>query len=81
MNYQHIGSEVYKAEAEAIANLGAQLDERFNQACQVLLACTGRVVVTGMGKSGHIARKIASHWPVWGRQLSICTLQKPVMVI
>ena len=60
MNYQHIGSEVFKAEAEAIANLGAQLDERFNQACQVLLACTGRVVVTGMGKSGHIARKIAS---------------------
>ncbi len=38
----------------------ARLDGRFAAACQVCLECQGRVVVTGMGKSGHIARKIAA---------------------
>lgn len=47
-------------EQEAIANLSTLLDEHFNQACQHLLACQGRIVVIGMGKSGHIARKIAA---------------------
>ncbi|MFB9885752.1 KpsF/GutQ family sugar-phosphate isomerase [Balneatrix alpica] len=47
-------------EQEAIANLSTLLDEHFNQACQRLLACQGRIVVIGMGKSGHIARKIAA---------------------
>jgi len=37
-----------------------RLDARFAEACQLCLACQGRVVVTGMGKSGHIARKVAA---------------------
>lgn len=37
-----------------------EIDERFTQACQLILACKGRVVITGMGKSGHIGRKIAA---------------------
>jgi arabinose-5-phosphate isomerase len=47
-------------EAQAVSALQARLDERFAAACRVCLACSGRVVVTGMGKSGHIARKIAA---------------------
>src|SRR5687767_11870724 len=47
-------------EARAVEALLPRLDERFTAACQVCLACEGRVVVTGMGKSGHIARKIAA---------------------
>ena len=47
-------------EAHAIAALERRLDAGFAQACRLCLACLGRVVVTGMGKSGHIARKIAS---------------------
>lgn len=47
-------------EQHAIDVLKGELDERFEKACHVLLACTGKVVVTGMGKSGHIARKIAA---------------------
>ena len=47
-------------EQHAIDVLRGELDERFEQACHLLLACTGKVVVTGMGKSGHIARKIAA---------------------
>jgi arabinose-5-phosphate isomerase len=47
-------------EAQAVAALAPRLDEGFANACRVCLACEGRVVVTGMGKSGHIARKIAA---------------------
>ena len=47
-------------EARAVEALLARLDGRFAAACQVCLDCQGRVVVTGMGKSGHIARKIAA---------------------
>ncbi|MBZ9557187.1 MULTISPECIES: KpsF/GutQ family sugar-phosphate isomerase [Modicisalibacter] len=47
-------------EQQAIAALDAKLSEDFDRACRLILACEGRVVVTGMGKSGHIARKIAA---------------------
>lgn len=47
-------------EIDALHILIDSLDEQFNQACQVILACRGRVVVTGMGKSGHIGRKISA---------------------
>ncbi|HEV2269140.1 MAG TPA: KpsF/GutQ family sugar-phosphate isomerase [Steroidobacteraceae bacterium] len=47
-------------EARAVEALLARLDGRFAAACRVCLECQGRVVVTGMGKSGHIARKIAA---------------------
>jgi len=47
-------------EQHAIDVLKNQLDHRFEDACHLLLACKGKVVVTGMGKSGHIGRKIAA---------------------
>jgi arabinose-5-phosphate isomerase len=47
-------------EARAVQALLSRLDGQFAAACRILLACTARVVVTGMGKSGHIARKIAA---------------------
>lgn len=47
-------------EAAAIAALAPRLDGAFVDACRLLLACHGRVIVTGMGKSGHVARKIAA---------------------
>ncbi len=47
-------------EARAVESLVARLDERFAAACRVCLECQGRVVVTGMGKSGHVARKVAA---------------------
>jgi arabinose-5-phosphate isomerase len=55
-----IAREVLEIEAKAIADLIARLDERFSEAVRIILACRGRVVVSGIGKSGHIARKIAS---------------------
>jgi len=52
--------EVLEIEALAVEQQLAGLDENFEQACQLLLDCSGRVIVTGMGKSGHIANKIAA---------------------
>jgi arabinose-5-phosphate isomerase len=51
---------VIQTEAEAVIALTAQINEQFVAACHLMLQCSGRVVVTGMGKSGHIAGKIAA---------------------
>jgi len=51
---------VLRIEAKAIEDLLARLDERFHDAVELLFACKGRVVVTGMGKSGLIGRKVAA---------------------
>jgi arabinose-5-phosphate isomerase len=51
---------VIKVEKSALEQISAQLDTGFNAAVEAILACQGRVIVTGMGKSGHIARKIAA---------------------
>ncbi len=55
-----IARDVLTTEAEAINTVGRRVGEEFTQACQLLLNCTGRVVVCGVGKSGHIANKIAA---------------------
>ena len=55
-----IAREVLELEAKAITDLISRLDEGFTGAVDIILACRGRVVVSGMGKSGHVARKIAS---------------------
>ncbi len=52
--------DAINTEMAALALLTEQIDDRFAQACDVILACKGRVVVTGMGKSGLIGRKIAA---------------------
>ena len=52
--------DVLQIEAAAVQALAARLDERFTRAVELLLSCHGRVVVSGIGKSGHIARKIAA---------------------
>lgn len=55
-----IARKVLAIEADAVAGLIGRLDESFSEAVSLILACRGRVVVSGVGKSGHIARKIAS---------------------
>ena len=52
--------EVLEIEAKAVADLIERLDQSFTRAVETILACRGRVVVSGIGKSGHVARKIAS---------------------
>jgi arabinose-5-phosphate isomerase len=52
--------QVVETEARAIDLLKSRIDDSFLRACQLMFDCSGRVVVSGMGKSGHIARKIAA---------------------
>lgn len=54
------GRRVVEIEAQALTALAQRIDGSFSAACRSILACKGRVVATGMGKSGHIARKIAA---------------------
>ncbi|HEY7647381.1 MAG TPA: KpsF/GutQ family sugar-phosphate isomerase [Methylomirabilota bacterium] len=57
---QKLAERVLRLEAEAILALIPRLDERFDQAVDRLYQCDGRIIVTGMGKSGLIGRKIAA---------------------
>jgi arabinose-5-phosphate isomerase len=59
-SYIELGLAVLKTESEAITALTHRIDQSFHRACEMLLACEGRIVVTGMGKSGHIGNKIAA---------------------
>ncbi|OUS13794.1 D-arabinose 5-phosphate isomerase [Gammaproteobacteria bacterium 53_120_T64] len=47
-------------EADAVAALTSRIDGNFTRACQLIINCPGRIIVSGMGKSGHIGKKIAS---------------------
>ncbi|NCX93755.1 MAG: KpsF/GutQ family sugar-phosphate isomerase [Gammaproteobacteria bacterium] len=60
MDFYSKALEVINIEIDAIANLKHSLDASFNRACEILLNCRGRIVLIGMGKSGHIANKIAA---------------------
>jgi arabinose-5-phosphate isomerase len=54
------GLRTIEMEAQAVSQLALFIDSDFETACETVLACEGRVVVTGMGKSGHIGNKIAA---------------------
>lgn len=56
----NLGLAVIRTESEAVASLAERIDSAFVEACQFLHACDGRIVVLGMGKSGHIGGKIAA---------------------
>ena len=60
MNSLDIAKNVFKVEAEAVKNLSNLLNEDFNQSIENILQSKGRLVITGMGKSGHIGVKIAA---------------------
>jgi arabinose-5-phosphate isomerase len=55
-----LARQVLIIEADAVRALTQRIDDNFLQALNLILACKGRVIVSGMGKSGHIARKIAA---------------------
>lgn len=62
------GKRVLREEAEAILELVDTIDDSFALACDILLQCKGKVILTGVGKSGHIATKIASTLASTGTQ-------------
>ena len=54
------GQQTLATEAQALNDLEHRLDQTFVEAVQLLLACQARVIVCGLGKTGHIARKVAA---------------------
>ena len=61
MSFIESAKRTIQLEAEAIAELRKQLSDDFNTACDLCLHCEGRIVVTGMGKSGHIGKIGRAH--------------------
>ncbi len=59
-DYLRLGRQVIDIEHNEVAALRSRINEDFAHACNIILACEGRIVVTGMGKSGHIGGKIAA---------------------
>lgn len=59
-NYLEQAKETLRLEAEAITDLLPRIDEHFQAAVEMICACHGRVIITGMGKSGHIGNKLAA---------------------
>lgn len=60
IDFQKTAKKVLEIERSGLANLEQYINDDFNQACELIFKCTGKVVVMGMGKSGHIGRKIAA---------------------
>lgn len=60
LNFIEQGKRVLDIERQALVDIAQYLDENFNQACQLMYQCQGRIIVVGMGKSGHIGNKIAA---------------------
>ena len=60
MTAREFGIRCIMDEAEAVRNLAGQLDEHFDEAVDLMFSCKGKVIVTGVGKSGHIGAKIAA---------------------
>ncbi|MGI9269338.1 MAG: KpsF/GutQ family sugar-phosphate isomerase [Porticoccus sp.] len=59
-DYLKVAKRTIKMESEAVALLEQRIGNEFTEACKLIINCSGRVIVTGMGKSGHIGRKIAA---------------------
>ena len=60
MNARDLAIQCFKDEAAAVLGLTEKLDEGFEQAVELMYNCKGKVIVTGVGKSGHIGAKIAA---------------------
>ena len=60
MDVRNKAIQCFKDEAEAVLGLIPQLDEDFDKAVELMLHCKGKIVVTGVGKSGHVGAKIAA---------------------
>ncbi len=62
----HTAKQVISIEQQALARLIDSIDDNFIKACELLLACKGRIILTGIGKSGHIAHKLAASFASLG---------------
>ena len=80
-DFQQAGKEVLQIEREGLAQLDSYINADFTRACETIAACGGKVVVMGMGKSGHIGCKIAATFASTGTPHSSFTRRRPAMAI
>ena len=71
--------DTINAEAAAVQHLVEQLTDDFEKAVQAILTCKGKVIVTGMGKSGLIGKKLLPHWPAQELQPFLCIRERLIM--
>lgn len=75
-DFQQAGREVLEIEREGLAQLDQYINQDFAQACEKIFYCSGKVVVMGMGKSGHIGRKMAATFASTGTSSFLSTRAK-----
>ncbi len=80
-DFQQAGKEVLAIERECLAELDQYINQNFTLACEKMFWCKGKVVVMGMGKSGHIGRKWRQRLPAPVHLHFSSILVKPRMVI
>lgn len=81
MNYLQIARETLSVESQALTQLSQRLDDEFSQVVDLILACEGRLVIGGIGKSGLIGKKWSRLLLLQERQVSSFTRPKPFMAI
>ena len=74
-----IAKDVIQTEADSVLKLKGRIDQNFDEVCQILKNCMGKVILIGMGKSGHIAKKSLPPWHQQGHLLSIYIQLRLVM--
>lgn len=81
LNFIQQGLRVLDIERQALSDIAQYVNESFDQACQLMYDCSGRIIVIGMGKSGHIGNKIAATLASTGSPAFLYILVKRVMAI
>ena len=81
MDIKQSAKEVFVTESEAIKELSNGLTDDFEKSVEALISCQGKLIVSGMGKSGIIGKKIAATMASTGTPSSFCTLQRRIMEI
>lgn len=76
-----LAKRTLRIESEALATMADAIDEELFSAVECIYASAGKLIVTGMGKSGHVGRKIAATLSSTGTPSLFCIRQRLVMVI
>lgn len=79
-DFQQAGKQVLSIERDGLAQLDQYIDDNFTLACKKIFHCQGKVVVMGMGKSGHIGCKIAATFASTGTPAFLSIQAKPATV-
>ncbi len=76
-----IGKSVIQIEAQSLLALKDRINSSFEKAVDIISDCKGKIICTGIGKSGHVARKLASTFSSTGTPAVLCIRQKAHMEI